>query len=499
MIEPAEVSPGGVDVFLVALEARLRAELARTPVALPARDLLEAGGKRLRARLLWWSACATAAIPPEPTLEPLVRAAAAIELAHLGSLVHDDIVDGGTSRRGVPTVHQTHGIRAATDAGAALAHLSNELVATLGPAARRAVRRAILATCRGQIRELALPFVPVTPRMRLAIMREKTGAFFELAVGLGAIVVGAAPRARAAMARFGRRFGVAFQIADDVLDLAGDPRELGRPNGADLREGVLTLPVLVAFERDAAVAGALARVRQTPDAASIAACADLVVRAGGVAAAADAAAWWLMRALAALQPLGTSHAADALAALARASIARGVRLGVPSFTESTGERHAPHVADPFVRHFDCTVADGHVLEPRLTHLLDWFHPGLATLVTIRLGDSGARAHRDATRRLITGDRPASAAVQISADAVALAHALSDSNAILGDPVRTLALVDALHCAAIGVLNEAPDAGEHRTVAEWARGLRGRSPGSRTTSPSFRRPAEPPSPSLSPAA
>ncbi|MBX9719830.1 MAG: polyprenyl synthetase family protein, partial [Candidatus Obscuribacterales bacterium] len=116
--DPSSESARALDAFLAALNSRLFFEVDRTPVAAPARRLLEAGGKRLRARLLWWSARATAPASFDPTHERLVRAAAAVELAHLGSLVHDDIVDGGDARRGVPTLHRTHGVRVATDAGA---------------------------------------------------------------------------------------------------------------------------------------------------------------------------------------------------------------------------------------------------------------------------------------------------------------------------------------------------------------------------------------------
>jgi len=113
-----------VEHFLVALDARLRAEIARTPAALPARALLDAGGKRLRARLLWWSASATAPSPLHPENERLLRAAAAIELAHLGSLIHDDIVDGGETRRGISTLHHQYGVRIATDTGSATSSLA---------------------------------------------------------------------------------------------------------------------------------------------------------------------------------------------------------------------------------------------------------------------------------------------------------------------------------------------------------------------------------------
>jgi geranylgeranyl pyrophosphate synthase len=147
VIERPHAGGAALEHFLAALDTRMRAEIARTPAALPARMLLDAGGKRLRAQLLWWSANATAPAALDPENERLVRAATAIEFAHLGSLIHDDIVDGGETRRGIATLHHQYGVRIATDAGTALAHLANQLVTSLGRPARQAVRRAILATC----------------------------------------------------------------------------------------------------------------------------------------------------------------------------------------------------------------------------------------------------------------------------------------------------------------------------------------------------------------
>lgn len=480
-----------LDAFLAALDTRLFFEVDRTPVAAPARRLLEAGGKRLRARLLWWSARATAPTVFDPTHERLVRAAAAVELAHLGSLVHDDIVDGGDARRGAPTLHRTHGVRVATDAGAALAHLANELVAPLVPTARFAVRRAILATCRGQIRELAVPFVPVTPAQRLAIMREKTGAFFELGAVLGASVVGAPPNARASVARFARRFGVAFQIADDVLDIAGDSRELGRSNGADLRDGVLTLPVVIAFERDRALAAALARVRRDPDVDAVTSCAAIVERAGGVAAAVAMADAWLERALRALTPLGRNDAVAALADLARTSIARGVRPGVTRFESCVRDQPIPQATSPFTDGIDTTSHVDHELGSRLTSLLDWFHPGLATMVALRAADPAVDAYRTWARDALCRGRHWSAESRMAADAISLAHALFDDTTLEHAPIPSLALIDALHSAAIGLLNQTIDPVEHEVMSARARAMVGRPPRRLPTAFTLHSPEPPP--------
>jgi heptaprenyl diphosphate synthase len=474
--------------FLVTVERRLHREIDATPVAEPARTLLDAGGKRLRARLLWWSGCAATAGVPHADGEHLVRAAAAIELAHLGSLVHDDVVDGGEHRRGAPTVHRRHGVRAATDAGAALAHLASEMVAPLGRPARRAVRRALLATCRGQIRELASPFVPLTARRRVAIMQEKTGAFIELAAALGAIVCRAPAPAHVAVCRFARRFGVAFQIADDLLDLVGDPRELGRANGADLCDGVLTLPVLLALEHEPSVAVALARINRSSDAATLAEAAAAIAVAGGVAGA-RAAAWsWLDRAIDALRPLAAGPAVAALSALARASVERGTRLAEPRFDGSP----SADTASPTLRTALATASlrdPEAVLGARLSSLLEWFHPGLAGLVAVRCVAPRIASHRRELASLLRRSGTSTPDARTAADAVALAHALADHDALRRDPVTTLACVDALHCAAIALLSGGATPHEQALVSARARHLVGRSAADHATvSTAFAAPA-----------
>lgn len=449
----------------------MRREIARAPAAAAAQPLLDAGGKRLRARVLFWSARATATAPLDPEDERLVGAAAAIEFAHLGSLIHDDIVDGGDTRRGIATVHHRHGVRVATDAGAALAHLASELVARLGRPVRRAVRRTIFATCRGQLRELATAFLLLTPHARWRIMQEKTAAFFALAAELGARVAAAPPAHRAAACRFARRFGVAFQIADDVLDLAGDPRELGRANGADLREGVVTLPVLLAADPDGALARAMAHVRGGPDSETIATCARLIDRGGGIAAATFLAGWWYERALRALAVLPPGPAVAELRALARTAVRRGLRPGPPRFT--IAERRSPPSWRPPAPGETTRIgqrAAGAPLAPRLAALLDWFHPGLATLAAERGAAHGIRARWEELRRPLLADDPRSAAARVAADAIALAWALADESSLWADAAATLALVDALHCAAIGLLSgDAPEQ-EHAAVAARARAL-----------------------------
>jgi heptaprenyl diphosphate synthase len=481
-----------VDSFVLLVENNLRLQVERTPVTQPTLRLLQAGGKRLRARLVFLAARASARGPLSPDDSALIRAATAIELAHLGSLIHDDIVDGGDTRRGVPTLHCDYGVRIATDAGAALAHLATELVAPLGDSARRAVRRALLATCRGQIRELATSFVMLSPRRRFAIMQEKTGALFELAAALGATVGHGSPHARSAVCRFARRFGVAFQIADDVFDLAGDPSELGRANGADLRDGVATLPVALTFDPDGFLTHGLAQVRVTPDAKAISACADIIARGGGIERATVAARSWLEHAVRSLATLQHTSEVAALIELAEASVERGLRPGRPTFTASHSHARTPGMPPtPFMEPpTEDMFARITRLDVRLRRVLEWFHPGLSFMVAARAFEPAIdRTHQLLRKRLMRGGCWSPEAT-LAADAITLAHALARDDALRTDAVRTLAMVDALHCAAIAFLSVAPRATEHEDMAARAGALliRSKPPQASSFRPSQQEPA-----------
>ncbi len=468
---PIASQASDVERFLDVLEARMLGEVVRVPAAWPARMLLQAGGKRLRARLLWWSANATTTRPLRWDDHDLVRAAAAVELAHLSSLIHDDVVDGADTRRGICTLHRAHGLEAAIATGAALAHVASGLIAGLSAEARRTVRRTIVAICRGQVRELAMPFVVLPPRRRLAIMQEKTAAFFEMAAALGALMAGAEARQRAAVRRFARRLGVAFQIADDVLDLTGDPRELGRANGADLREGVFTLPVLLASDPDGRLGQGLRSLHHDATPELIATCTALITRGDGVSRAAAIADWWLESAMTTLDLVVPSSSRSALRQLAVASVARGLKPGPPAFAGSSESRRPTGLL------ITTSFASGARVEAlssdpeharRLTRSLEWMHPGLSALVADAMAGMGSVA--DSSERLLLRNADWSPRGRLAARAIALAHALGHERVVRGNPVRALALADCLHCIAIATLCEGPDPAEHARLARRARRL-----------------------------
>jgi len=183
--------------------------------------------------------------------DPLETCAYAIELLHGASLVHDDIVDRGTRRRGVPALHKQTGMEVALVLGDYLLVHAYAVLASLGGLSADAVglvSRYAQECCVGQARELA-PTEPVTESVYVSIARAKTGAVFAAAAELGVLVAGGTAARRAAAEQYGRSLGVAYQIRDDVLDLNREAPARGEPGGALLGEQRATLPVIYLGER----------------------------------------------------------------------------------------------------------------------------------------------------------------------------------------------------------------------------------------------------------
>ena len=215
--------------------------------------LIKAGGKRVRPALVMLAARAG-----EPGRVATDLSAAAIELVHLATLYHDDVIDETETRRGVPTVHSKWGIEVAVLAGDFLFARGCALGAEAGGEVPGILAHAIAEVCEGQIVETAnLGDASRPVDDYTETIRRKTAALFRAACELGAATSGAAPEHRAALKGYGERLGLAFQIVDDVLDLVGDPDVTGKIPGTDLKEGVFTLPVLIACERDPSLADRL--------------------------------------------------------------------------------------------------------------------------------------------------------------------------------------------------------------------------------------------------
>ena len=220
-----------------------------------------------------------------------VAAAVAVELVHVFSLVHDDIMDGDAARRGRPTVWKAYGTGPAVLAGDALFALAVETlaVAAAGPGAVRLLSVALGDLVRGQADDLLFAARPwtgpgrVRPGEYRAMAEHKTGALLGCAAALGAALGGAPPATAAALDRAGRHLGIAFQVVDDVLGVWGDPAVTGKPVHADLRERKKTFPVLAALDSPLPAARRLAALLESGgDPAEAAA---LVAEAGGRSAA----------------------------------------------------------------------------------------------------------------------------------------------------------------------------------------------------------------------
>jgi geranylgeranyl pyrophosphate synthase len=243
----AVVEAGGDSVtrLMAALERRML-ELAIGHGSLLARhagETISAGGKRLRPLLLF-----LAAGTPPPETDGLLRAAVAVELLHSATLVHDDVLDGSPLRRGRPTVVAAAGRLAATATGDLLfSRAFAELVRSRSLASVRVLSRASSELAAGELMQRADAWKAVDVPRYLERCRLKTAVLFRAACELGAIEgEGPVP----ALAGFGEQIGLAFQILDDVLDITGPPERTGKPRGADLLDGTVTLPLIVARSRD---------------------------------------------------------------------------------------------------------------------------------------------------------------------------------------------------------------------------------------------------------
>ena len=240
----AVVALPGVDEYMAQVEERLAAAVGARDglVAEVGAGALAAGGKRLRPLLAFLCA------PPE---SPPVAAGVAVELVHMATLVHDDLIDGARLRRGRQAAWATHGSGAARAAGDYLfARAFAELAAERDAAAVSTLADACLCLARGEALQRRQRHDPdTTVEAYLERCALKTGKLFEAACSLGS---------GGALAAYGLNLGIAFQIADDILDCAGDTIETGKVAGTDLRDGTPTLPLLLAAREDEVVRAALA-------------------------------------------------------------------------------------------------------------------------------------------------------------------------------------------------------------------------------------------------
>lgn len=241
----------------LAQEVRYADEIAEVT----ATYLLQAGGKRIRPLLTLLAA----QFGPQPAAPQVITAGAAVELTHLASLYHDDVMDEAQLRRGVTAAHLNWSNSIAILAGDLLFARSSLLFASLGQRCIELQSTTFERLVLGQMRETVGPSAG-TDRVDhyVQVLADKTGSLIASAAQFGAICAGAPEQAVTALRAYGEYVGVAFQIADDVIDLSPRTEDTGKRAGTDLRAGVETLPVLL-LERqarhDADAAGLLDRIR----------------------------------------------------------------------------------------------------------------------------------------------------------------------------------------------------------------------------------------------
>ncbi|GAA4169349.1 polyprenyl synthetase family protein [Phytohabitans flavus] len=248
----------GLDFFDPALEAGVRQTLAEVEQELrvgiksadpfvteAARHLVDAGGKRFRPLLV-----ALSAHFGDPRSPLVVPAAVVMELTHLATLYHDDVMDEAPVRRGAPSANSRWTNSVAILVGDYLFARAADIAAGLGTEAVRLQARTFARLVHGQIAETVGPRDQDPVAHYLGVIAEKTGSLISTSVRFGGMFGGATPEHIEALGGYGETIGVAFQLSDDLLDIASDSAQSGKTPGTDLREGVPTLPVLYALSSD---------------------------------------------------------------------------------------------------------------------------------------------------------------------------------------------------------------------------------------------------------
>jgi heptaprenyl diphosphate synthase len=238
-----DVFAAGLRTQLEVIEAALlEAAEARTPmVTEAARHVIAAGGKRFRPLLVvLGSHFGTAS-----RLDDVVKAAVVVELTHVASLYHDDVMDEAGLRRGSPSANARWGNTVAILVGDFLFAKASDIVSELGPEFVRLQARTFFRLVQGQIAETVGPGPEQDPLEHyLQVVADKTGSLIATSALFGSKIAGAEPSLQRTLRKFGEEIGIVFQLSDDIIDVTSD--ETGKTPGTDLREGIPTLPTLLA-------------------------------------------------------------------------------------------------------------------------------------------------------------------------------------------------------------------------------------------------------------
>jgi heptaprenyl diphosphate synthase len=289
-------------------------------VAQAAMHLVKAGGKRFRPVFTLLSAHLA-----DGNTDEVVTAAAAVELVHLATLYHDDVMDEATMRRGEVSVNARWDNTIAILTGDFLFAHASRLVADLGSEGARIIAETMSVLVTGQMRETIGPREGEDAVAHyLSVISQKTGSLIATAGRYGGMYSGAKPDQIEALHRYGELIGTAFQISDDIIDIASPADESGKTPGTDLREGVRTLPMLYALGLDGPDTPRLRELLSGPvtEDGAVHEALDLLRRSPGLDRAVHTVGEYAGRARAVLDVLPPCPARDALELLARYVVAR---------------------------------------------------------------------------------------------------------------------------------------------------------------------------------
>lgn len=274
--------------------------------------LVAAGGKRLRPALV--VAATQACTDDDVVSDGAIQGGVAVELVHLGSLYHDDVIDGAEYRRGVQSVNARWGNLVAILAGDFLLARASEIAASLGTEIAGLLARTIGQLCEGEVGQLRYAFNSGRPEESyFASIAGKTASLMSTAARIGGIVAGAPREWVDALTSYGHSIGMAFQIWDDIKDLVSTDGELGKPAGHDMVEGTYTLPVIRALALDGVGDDLRSLLGNPLDPPARNKARELVLSSPAIASSMEVARHWAARADAALDPL-RNHRGDGRAA-----------------------------------------------------------------------------------------------------------------------------------------------------------------------------------------
>jgi geranylgeranyl pyrophosphate synthase len=308
----------GLDHVEEALEKSVRVESSGL-LSETSSYLIAAGGKRFRAMLVL-----LAGYFGDPTDPRLVPGSVSIELVHLATLYHDDVIDEAEARRGTPSANARWDNTVAILTGDFLFARASEISTDLGVEVCRLLARTIAVLCDGQIREVdSSAKVDQAVENYLEIIRRKTASLIATSCRLGGMLSDASPEHVDILEEFGDALGMAYQLSDDIMDITASQMELGKEPGVDLKEGVYTLPVLDALARDQH-REELARIlgHGAPDGEMLDRALEIVRSGGSIERARAAVAEEVARATDLVNRLPEGPASHALIQLARFLAAR---------------------------------------------------------------------------------------------------------------------------------------------------------------------------------